>query len=97
MPRRRADRTDNGQQEIVKALRKMGYSVVTNMDDLLIGCNGINYWIELKRHEARSKRTGEILTSFIKPSQKELLQNYKGQYAICTSLDEILQEIHKED
>jgi len=96
MPRQRKDRADTGQQEIVKALRKLGYSVITGMDDLLIGHNGKNYWIELKRKESRSKRTGEILESFIKPGQKELLETYRGQYAIVCSLDEIL-EIIKRD
>jgi len=94
MPRQRADRIDTGQAEIVKALRKMGYSVITGMDDLLIGHNGINYWIELKRPESRSKRTGEILPSYIKEGQKQLLITYKGQYAMCTSLDDILRVIN---
>ena len=93
MPRQRKDRIDDNQQQIVKDLRKLGYSVITGMDDLLIGHNGRNYWIELKRPESRSKRTGEILPSFIKEGQKELLATYRGQYAIVTSLDEILELI----
>ena len=95
MPRTRKDRTDTGQQAIVKALRKRGYSVITNMDDLLIGHNGVNYWIELKRPESRSKRTGEILPSFIKEGQKELLRTYKGQYALCTCLEDIIEIVEK--
>jgi len=93
MPRQRKDRADTGQQEIVKSLRKMGYSVITGMDDLIVGAHGLSLWYELKRPDARSKKDGRILDSFIKPSQKTLLETYKGHYRIVCSLQEILEDI----
>ena len=93
MPRRRADKIDSNQPEIVKDLRKMGYSVVTDMDDLIVGVSGLTLWYELKRPEARSKRTGKILDSFIKEGQKTLLRTFKGHYRIVCSLQDILEDI----
>lgn len=95
MPRRRADRTDSNQLGIVKELRRQGYSVVPDMDDILVGHNGKTYWYEIKTEDCRSKKTGLILDSKIKPSQHELLRTYKGHYKIVTSWQEIVEDIKK--
>jgi len=93
MPRRRADRIDSNQPDIVKDLRKMGYSVETGYDDILVGANGKTHWIEVKHPDTRSKKTGLIRQSEKKASQIRLEAEFKGSYAIVTSLDEILELI----
>lgn len=94
MPRRRKDRIDNNQVEIVKALRKMGLSVETGMEDILVGHNGKNLWFEIKSSEtAVSKRTGQILESAKKDSQKRLEKEWQGHYRIVATLDEILEDL----
>jgi len=91
---RRAAKIDKNQPEIVKALRKInGVSVQLGMDDILIGYKGINYWIEIKEPETVSNVTNEVQPSKIKPSQHELLANWKGQYHICWNIDQILKII----
>ena len=91
---RRAARTDRNQQYIVFTLRSYpGVSVVTGMDDLLVGYKGRTYWIELKSDRAVSKKTGKVLESGIKESQKRLRSEYTGHYAICSTTEEILKEI----
>ena len=83
MPRRRADRIDENQPEIVKDLRKLGYSVELGHDDILVGHNGRTYWFEIKV-SPKSK---------LKPSQEKLLAEYKGHYMIAWSTEMILAEI----
>jgi hypothetical protein len=91
---RRAARIDRNQGQIVKALRKIrGVTVQTGMDDLLVGYKGFTYWYELKEPEKVSKKTGELLESAIKPSQKKLRDTWKGHYRIVWSLDQILAEL----
>ena len=51
-------RADANQPEIVKQLRKMGMSVQCNMDDILIGWKGKNYWIEIKDPAKTLKKDG---------------------------------------
>ena len=92
-------RIDKNQPAIVKALRAIpGVTVQVGMDEILIGCKdpaGIprTYWIEIKQPDTVSKKTGEIKHSAIKESQHKLLANFTGHYAICHSLDQILNEI----
>lgn len=95
MTRRRADRIDENQPDIVKTLRDLGYSVETGKDDILVGHRGKTYWYEIKTEGCRSKKTGLILDSKIKPSQHDLLRNYKGHYKIVTSWEEIVEDINK--
>ena len=84
-------RTDSNEASIVKDLRKMGYSVQTGVDDILIGANGLNYWIEIKDPKHVSKKTGKINESAKKESQKRLEREWKGNYHIVSSLEEILE------
>lgn len=89
---RRAAKIDKNQPEIVKQLRAIqGVTVQPGMDDILIGYKGNNYWIELKDDDCVSNKTGKILESAIKPSQKKLREEWKGNYHILHSLSQILE------
>ena len=92
--RRYAANVDAIQPDLVKALRKIpGVSVQVGHDDILIGISGRTYWIEIKEPGAVSKRTGEIRPSEIKDSQKKILNEWTGHYAICWNMEQILTEI----
>jgi len=95
LPRRRKDKVDGNQAGIVKALRKLGFSVETGMDDLLIGKDGMTFWVELKDESAVSKVTGEILESAKKQHQKDLEREWKGHYFIAWNLEQILENIRE--
>jgi hypothetical protein len=89
-----AAKSDSNQAEIVKALRSIpGVTVETGKDDLLVGFKGRTYWIELKAGGAVSKKTGRVLESAKKQSQKKLETTWTGHYQIVSSLEEILQAI----
>ena len=90
---RRAAKIDSNQIQIVDDLRKLGFSVQTGMDDILVGRCGKTYWFEIKTPDCRSKKTGEILQSAKKKSQITLEAEWRGHYKLVTSLDEILVEI----
>ena len=80
----RANRIDQNQPEIVKALRKIpGVTVELGMDDILVGYQGKTYWYEIKVGEK----------SAVKPSQVKLLENWKGHYKIVWNLEMILEDI----
>ena len=82
---RRAAKVDSNQSQIVRDLRKAGFSVELNHDDILVGHQGKTYWFELK---AGPK-------SRLKDSQKKLLAEWKGHYAIVWTTEMILEEINK--
>lgn len=85
---RKDAKTDSNQKEIVKDLRKMGYTVATDHDDILVGYQGRTFWYELKGSEAASKRntaTGK--------AQRELAKTWRGHYKIVWSLEMILEDI----
>ena len=86
-------RTDSNEKTIVKALRKMGYSVETGVNDIFVGGNGFNFWYEIKDPKHKSKKTGQINESAKKASQKRLEVEWKGHYKIVSSLEEILADI----
>jgi len=80
----RVPSTDHNQLEIVKALRAIsGVTVQTEMDDLLVGYKGKNYWFEIKQ-EPRST---------VKQSQYKILKEWKGHYLFAFSVDDILEDI----
>ena len=94
MPPRFAKRTDANQAEIVAQLRSIpGVTVEVGHDDILVGRNKITYWIELKNPETVSKTKKSVRDSAIKKSQKKIRAEYTGHYAICWTLEQILQEI----
>jgi hypothetical protein len=59
----------------------------------LCGYKGRTFWFELKSESAVSKKTGKVLESAKKQSQKNLEATWTGHYAIVSSLDEILREV----
>ncbi len=73
-----ARRVDRNQVEVVEYLRIKGYSVVTGMDDLMIGRFGITLWVELKSKDGK-----------LTPGQQDLLANYKGAYLVAHNPEEI--------
>jgi len=83
---------DGNENQIVKDLKELGYSVQTDVDDILIGAHGFNIWIELKDERALDKN-GNVRESEIKLSQKTLRDTWTGQYNICSNLDQILEII----
>ena len=80
---RKAAKIDANQPEIVKDLRKLGYSVELNHDDILVGHNGKTYWFEIK--------TGP--KAVVKPSQNKLLAEWKGHYKIVWTTEMIIKEL----
>lgn len=94
MPRRRADRIDDSQRAIVKALRALqGITVELGHDDILVGYRGSTYWYEVKSGRAVSKKTGKILDSAKKPDQVRLENEFTGHYKIVFHVEQILKDI----
>lgn len=91
---RKAAKVDTAQAEIVKALRSIpGITVEPGHDDILLGHNGRTFWFEVKSASAVSKKTGKVLESAKKDSQKRLESGWAGHYQIVSSIEEILQEV----
>jgi hypothetical protein len=78
---RRAAKVDQNQGQIVAALRKLGYTVQTGVDDILVGGDGHNLWVELKA-PGKEKQ--------LKPSQEKLRDEWEGAYMITSDLQDIL-------
>lgn len=83
MPRRRADKIDSNQTDIVDELREQGYSVEVGHDDILVGYKGRTYWYEIK---ARPRAE-------IKQSQLDLLDKFQGHYKIVWTAQMIINDI----
>ena len=81
---RRAAKVDANQPQIVKDLRKMGFSVDVNHNDILVGKDNCNYWYEIKNIDGFNKK---------QDSQIKLENEWKGHYKIVSSLDEILEDM----
>lgn len=92
---RKNTRTDKNQKAIVDELRSMGFSVVVDHDDILVGYRGFTFWYEIKEPETVSKKTGKIRSNAIKDNQKLLLQTYRGHYQIVWNVQQILDDIRK--
>jgi len=80
---RRAAKIDANQPEIVKELRGIGCSVSVGHDDILVGYQGKTYWFEIKTDEKAA----------VKESQKKLIKEWKGHYAIVWTTEMIIKEI----
>ena len=92
--RRRADKIDENQPEIVDTLRSVpGVTVQVGMDDILVGYKGRNYWYEIKTPDCVSRKTGTILDSAKKDSQIKLEKEWKGQYRIVWNVNQILMDL----
>lgn len=84
-----ANRRDDNQTEIVKALRKAGASVyiMDHPADLLVGLPGVTLLVEVKVTHRRgwaSEKTDK---------QKKFLAEWTGQYNIVYTVDEALELI----
>jgi len=90
---RAAARADANQPSIVKDLRKLGYSVETGHDDILVGRNGRTYWVEIKDPEKVLNKNGSLKKDALKPSQKRLLKEWKGHYFIACTTEQIIRNI----
>lgn len=76
-------RPDSNKAELVRQIRQLpGVSVIdwNGLCDLILGYRKMTFLIEIKPN-AKAK---------LRPSQKKLLETWTGQYAIVTSLDDIL-------
>ena len=87
---RQRAKVDSNQSEIVKAFRKLGYSVVCThqlgkgFPDLVIGKNGINTLVEVKDGSLPpSKRR-------LSPDEKEFHDNWRGTVLIIESIEDVL-------
>ena len=93
MPRRRADKVDENQADIVRQLRSMpGITVETGHDDIIVGCQGRTYWYEIKNPDCR-RVDGSWKENAIQDYQIKLAATWLGHYKIVTTLAEILEDI----
>lgn len=88
-------KADNNQPEIVKELRQLGFSVETDHDDILVGKFGITAWYELKNPEyAQSKKTGKVLESEKRDSQKKLDEEWRGHRETVFTTEQIVADFN---
>jgi Holliday junction resolvase len=86
-----AKRTDRNQADIVNALRTIGATVESlhavggGVPDLLVGYNGATYLIEVKTATGRLNQL-----------QREWHAAWRGQVAVCRSVDEAIETIRKD-
>ena len=81
--KRYAAKRDSNEQPIIQALRAIGATVQqTDFCDLIVGYHGQNFLLEVKAKRGRLTK-----------SQKRLIDDWQGQYAIVRSIDEALQVI----
>lgn len=84
MSRQYAKRIDENQPGIVEALEKIpGLSVALDMDDIIVGYKGKNYWYEIK----------QTPKSVVKDSQRTIMARWKGHYLFAFTVDDILEDI----
>lgn len=91
--RRRKDRIDENQPEIVEDLRKAGYSVEVGHDDILVGYRGFTFWYEIKDPEKTLTKSGQFKKGAIKEDQERILNSFTGHYKIVFSAQEIIDDI----
>lgn len=90
---RKKARVDANQKEVVKQLRDRGVSVLhthqlgKGAPDLILGYYGSNYLVELK--DGAKTKSQQKLT----PDELDFMNKWGGNYAVCNSLEQILQLI----
>ena len=85
----RKARVDGNQKQIVKDLRKMGFSVLhthqlKNCFDILVGVGGINYAFEIK-DPSRPKSARKLSTG-----EQTFIDNWNGQIAVIETVEDAL-------
>ena len=89
-----ASRIDKNQVEIVKAFRKLGYSVAhthtigKGFPDLVIAKHGINTLVEVK--DGEKVKSQKKLT----PDEVEFHDNWQGEIIIIESIDDVLKFVN---
>jgi hypothetical protein len=86
-------RADANQPDIVKKLRAIGATVQTGMDDILIGYRGRNWWVEIKDPTKTLNQDGSWKAGALKESQKKLQKEWRGQYLVAHSFEDIMEVI----
>lgn len=87
---RRANKVDENQNKIVEHLLTVpGMSVEKNHHDLLVGFQGKTLWVEVKNEDCYSKKTGILLESSKRDSQKDLDKRWKGARIYAKSADDV--------
>jgi len=83
---RRNTRVDNNQKEIVKVMKKLGYTVedIKWPCDKLLGKRGLNFLIEIKNED--NSPSQKKLT----PKQEKFHENWNGQIDIIESVDQFI-------
>lgn len=87
---------DKNQAEIVGWLREIpGVTVQLDMDDILVGYKGANYWFEIKTPNRilKSGKPDSSGNQETNKKQKKLSEEWKGHYKIVWSLKQILDDI----
>lgn len=80
---RRAARRDANEQPIIAALLKVGADVQQcDFCDLVVGYRGRNYLLEVKQPHGT-----------LRPSQRKILDTWRGHYAIVRTPEEALREV----
>ena len=93
---RRKAKVDKNQSEIVTLLRTMpDVTVAVSHDDILVGVRGLTLWYEIKSDLAVSRRSGKVLETKVKETQKKIRAEWKGHYKIVSSYNEIYADIIK--
>lgn len=95
---RYAANKDLNENQIVDALRAIGCSVRTGVDDIFVGyLNGgvsFNFWYELKSENAL-KKDGNFKKGAVKESQEKIRVTWGGHYKIVSSLKQIINDMNK--
>lgn len=85
-------RVDSNQKEIVKALRKLGVSITSlskvggGCPDLIAGVAGKNVLLEIKNKYGFNRLTDQ---------QKRWHEQWSGQVAVVTDIDEAIEAIRR--
>jgi len=92
-----AARIDANQNEIVRMLRLMGYSVAVTsacgkgFPDIVVGRSGKNYLFEIK--DGNKVPSKQKLTA----AEQQFSDSWKGQYDIITCLDDAVKILRRSD
>ena len=90
----RARKVDDNQASLVASLRELPMvTVSTDHDDLLVGYGMRNYWFEVKNPKRCLNKSGELLSSALRPKQVELLATWRGHYAVVWNVEQIREAI----